>query len=73
VIGFDRDPNAIAIGRSFVPTATDPDRRAVQPDGPRPTERGLLPVDGITLDGASSMQLTSRSGLRSRRTAPLDM
>ena len=35
VIGFDRDPDAIAEGRSLVPDfAPDPDQRALQPDGP---------------------------------------
>ena len=62
VIGFDRDPNAIANGPSLVPDErlTLIEERFSQMDRVL-AERGLLPVDGIALDiGVSSM---SRAGL----------
>ena len=76
VIGFDRDPNAIATGRSLVPD----DRRVLieerfsQMDRVL-AERGLLPVDGIALDiGVSSMQLDQADrGFSFQNDGPLDM
>ena len=79
VIGFDRDPDAIANGPSLVPDSrdgADADRGTLQPDGPRrwPT-RDLLPVDGVTLDiGVSSMQLDqAERGFSFSNDGPLDM
>ncbi|HTK58471.1 MAG TPA: 16S rRNA (cytosine(1402)-N(4))-methyltransferase RsmH [Sphingomicrobium sp.] len=76
VIGFDRDPNAIANGRSFVPDErlTLIEERFSQMDRVL-AERGLLPVDGITLDiGVSSMQLDHADrGFSFQKDGPLDM
>ena len=76
VIGFDRDPDAIAKGPSLVP-----DQRLMliqerfsQMDRVL-AERGLLPVDGIALDiGVSSMQLDQADrGFSFSNDGPLDM
>jgi 16S rRNA (cytosine1402-N4)-methyltransferase len=76
VIGFDRDPDAIAKGSSLVP---DPrlmlvEERFSQMDRVL-AERGLLPVDGIALDiGVSSMQLDQADrGFSFSNDGPLDM
>jgi 16S rRNA (cytosine1402-N4)-methyltransferase len=76
VIGFDRDPDAIAKGPSLVP---DPrltliEERFSQMDRVL-ADRGLLPVDGIALDiGVSSMQLDqSERGFSFSNDGPLDM
>jgi 16S rRNA (cytosine1402-N4)-methyltransferase len=76
VIGFDRDPDAIAKGPSLVP---DPrlmlvEERFSQMDRVL-AERGLLPVDGIALDiGVSSMQLDQADrGFSFSNDGPLDM
>jgi len=76
VIGFDRDPDAIASGPSLVP---DPrltliNERFSQMDRVL-AERGLLPVDGIALDiGVSSMQLDqAERGFAFMNDGPLDM
>jgi 16S rRNA (cytosine1402-N4)-methyltransferase len=76
VIGFDRDPDAIASGPSLVP---DPrltliNERFSQMDRVL-AERGLLPVDGIALDiGVSSMQLDqAERGFSFMNDGPLDM
>jgi len=76
VIGFDRDPDAIASGPSLVP---DPrltliNERFSQMDRVL-AERGLLPVDGIALDiGVSSMQLDQADrGFSFMNDGPLDM
>ncbi|MFL6752259.1 MAG: 16S rRNA (cytosine(1402)-N(4))-methyltransferase RsmH [Sphingomicrobium sp.] len=76
VIGFDRDPQAIANGPSLVP---DPrltliEERFSQMDRAL-AERGLLPVDGIALDiGVSSMQLDQADrGFSFSKDGPLDM
>ena len=76
VIGFDRDPDAIAKGRSLVP---DPrlmliEERFSQMDRVL-AERGLSPVDGIALDiGVSSMQLDQADrGFSFSNDGPLDM
>jgi 16S rRNA (cytosine1402-N4)-methyltransferase len=76
VIGFDRDPDAIARGPSLVP---DPrlmlvEERFSQMDRVL-AERGLLPVDGIALDiGVSSMQLDQADrGFSFSNDGPLDM
>jgi 16S rRNA (cytosine1402-N4)-methyltransferase len=80
VIGFDRDPNAIANGPSLVPDAVKAGRltlieeRFSQMDRVL-AERGLLPVDGIALDiGVSSMQLDQADrGFSFQNDGPLDM
>jgi 16S rRNA (cytosine1402-N4)-methyltransferase len=76
VIGFDRDPDAIANGPSLVP---DPrltliNERFSQMDRVL-AERGLAPVDGIALDiGVSSMQLDqAERGFSFSKDGPLDM
>ena len=76
VIGFDRDPDAIANGPSLVP---DPrltliNERFSQMDRVL-AERGLAPVDGIALDiGVSSMQLDqAERGFSFQKDGPLDM
>jgi 16S rRNA (cytosine1402-N4)-methyltransferase len=76
VIGFDRDPDAIANGPALVP---DPrltliNERFSQMDRAL-AERGLLPVDGIALDiGVSSMQLDQADrGFSFSKDGPLDM
>jgi 16S rRNA (cytosine1402-N4)-methyltransferase len=76
VIGFDRDPDAIANGPALVPDArlTLIGERFSQMDRFL-AERGLTPVDGIALDiGVSSMQLDqSERGFSFREDGPLDM
>ncbi|HVF83294.1 MAG TPA: 16S rRNA (cytosine(1402)-N(4))-methyltransferase RsmH [Sphingomicrobium sp.] len=76
VIGFDRDPDAIANGPALVPDArlTLIGERFSQMDRVL-AERGLTPVDGIALDiGVSSMQLDqSERGFSFREDGPLDM
>ena len=76
VIGFDRDPDAIANGRSLVP---DPrltliEERFSQMEQAL-ADRDLLPVDGVTLDiGVSSMQLDqAERGFAFSNDGPLDM
>ncbi|GAA3996034.1 16S rRNA (cytosine(1402)-N(4))-methyltransferase RsmH [Sphingomonas humi] len=76
VVAFDQDPDAIANGPSLVPDSRLTliherfSRMAEALD-----ERGLLPVDGITLDiGVSSMQLDqAERGFSFREDGPLDM
>jgi 16S rRNA (cytosine1402-N4)-methyltransferase len=76
VIGFDRDPTAIANGPTLVP---DPrlilieERFSQMEQALR--ERDLLPVDGVTLDiGVSSMQLDqAERGFAFSNDGPLDM
>ena len=76
VIGFDRDPSAIANGPSLVP---DPRLTLIHDRFSRLdsvlAERDLLPVDGVTLDiGVSSMQLDQATrGFSFREDGPLDM
>ena len=76
VIGFDRDPDAIAAGPSLVPDArlTLIEERFSQMDRALAT-RELLPVDGIALDiGVSSMQLDQADrGFSFSNDGPLDM
>jgi 16S rRNA (cytosine1402-N4)-methyltransferase len=80
VIGFDRDPDAIAQGPTLVPDAVESGRlilveeRFSQMDRVL-AERGLLPVDGIALDiGVSSMQLDQADrGFSFQADGPLDM
>ena len=76
VIGFDRDPDAIANGPSLVPDArlTLIEERFSQMDRVL-ADRGLLPVDGIALDiGVSSMQLDqAERGFSFSNDGPLDM
>lgn len=76
VIGFDRDPDAIAEGPSLVP---DPrltliEERFSQMDRVL-AERGIAPVDAIALDiGVSSMQLDrAERGFAFSIDGPLDM
>jgi 16S rRNA (cytosine1402-N4)-methyltransferase len=76
VIGFDRDPDAIANGPTLVPDArlTLINERFSQMDSAL-DERGLLPVDGVALDiGVSSMQLDqAERGFSFQKDGPLDM
>jgi len=76
VIGFDRDPEAIANGPALVPDdrLTLINERFSQMDRAL-AERGLLPVDGIALDiGVSSMQLDqAERGFSFQQDGPLDM
>ncbi|HVF36481.1 MAG TPA: 16S rRNA (cytosine(1402)-N(4))-methyltransferase RsmH [Sphingomicrobium sp.] len=80
VIGFDRDPDAIANGPALVPDAvaggrlTLVEERFSQMDRVL-AERGLLPVDGIALDiGVSSMQFDQAArGFSFQNDGPLDM
>jgi 16S rRNA (cytosine1402-N4)-methyltransferase len=76
VIGFDRDPDAIAEGRSLVPDArlTLVEERFSQMDRVL-AERGIGPVNAIALDiGVSSMQLDrAERGFAFSADGPLDM
>ena len=80
VIGFDRDPDAIANGRSLVPDAVESGRltlveeRFSQMDRVL-ADRGIGLVDGIALDiGVSSMQLDrAERGFSFQADGPLDM
>jgi len=76
VIGFDRDPDAIANGPILVPDAklTLINERFSQMDRAL-AERDLIPVDGIALDiGVSSMQLDQADrGFSFQKDGPLDM
>jgi 16S rRNA (cytosine1402-N4)-methyltransferase len=80
VIGFDRDPDAIAEGRSLVPDHIESGRltlvqeRFSQMDRVL-AERGIASVDAIALDiGVSSMQLDrAERGFSFQADAPLDM
>jgi 16S rRNA (cytosine1402-N4)-methyltransferase len=76
VVGFDRDPDAIADGPALVPDArlTLVQERFSQMDRVL-ADRGLPPVDGICLDiGVSSMQLDRpERGFSFREDGPLDM
>ncbi|QIL03082.1 16S rRNA (cytosine(1402)-N(4))-methyltransferase RsmH [Sphingomonas sinipercae] len=80
VIGFDRDPDAIANGPALVPDAIEDGRlilveeRFSQMDRAL-EERGLAPVDAIALDiGISSMQIDqAERGFSFQNDGPLDM
>jgi 16S rRNA (cytosine1402-N4)-methyltransferase len=76
VIGFDRDPQAIANGPALVPDArlTLIEDRFGRMDEAL-AERDLLPVDGVALDiGVSSMQLDqAERGFSFANDGPLDM
>ena len=76
VIGFDRDPDAIAEGRSLVPDPrlTLVEERFSQMDRVL-SERGIGLVDAIALDiGVSSMQLDrAERGFSFQADGPLDM
>ncbi|MDQ3074493.1 MAG: 16S rRNA (cytosine(1402)-N(4))-methyltransferase RsmH [Pseudomonadota bacterium] len=76
VIGFDRDPDAIANGPSLVP---DPRLTLIEERfslmEQALADRDLIPVDGVTLDiGVSSMQLDqAERGFSFSNDGPLDM
>ena len=76
VIAFDRDPTAIAEGRSLVP---DPRLELFHERFSRMdralAERDIAPVDGVALDiGVSSMQLDrAERGFSFSKDGPLDM
>jgi 16S rRNA (cytosine1402-N4)-methyltransferase len=76
VIGFDRDPDAIEMGKSLVP---DPRLELVRENFSQMdrvlAERGIGPVDAIALDiGVSSMQLDRADrGFSFQADGPLDM
>jgi len=76
VIGFDRDPDAIDVGRSLVP---DPRLTLVEENFSQMdralAERGIGLVDAIALDiGVSSMQLDrAERGFSFQADGPLDM
>jgi 16S rRNA (cytosine1402-N4)-methyltransferase len=76
VIAFDRDPEAIEVGRSLVP---DPDLMLIEERFSQMdrvlSERGIGLVDAITLDiGVSSMQLDRADrGFSFSADGPLDM
>jgi 16S rRNA (cytosine1402-N4)-methyltransferase len=76
VIGFDRDPDAIANGPSLVP---DPRLMLIHERFSLMEQalaaRDLLPVDGVTMDiGVSSMQLDqAERGFAFSNDGPLDM
>ena len=76
VIGFDRDPDAIAQGPTLVPDdrLTLIEERFSQMDRVL-AERGIGPVDGIALDiGVSSMQIDHADrGFSFQADGPLDM
>lgn len=76
VIGFDRDPDAIAQGPTLVPNTnlTLVEERFSQMDRVL-AERGIGLVDGIALDiGVSSMQLDrAERGFSFQADGPLDM
>ena len=76
VIGFDRDPYAIAAGPSLVPDSrlTLVEERFSQMDRAL-ADRGIGPVDAIALDiGVSSMQIdTASRGFSFQNDGPLDM
>ena len=80
VIGFDRDPDAIAAGPSLVPDAVEEGRltlieeRFSQMDRVL-AERGIGAVDAIALDiGVSSMQIDqAERGFSFQADGPLDM
>jgi 16S rRNA (cytosine1402-N4)-methyltransferase len=76
VIAFDRDPDAIESGKSLVPDSrlTLIEERFSQMDRVL-AERGIGPVDAITLDiGVSSMQLDRADrGFSFSADGPLDM
>ena len=81
VIGFDRDPHAIASGPALVPDALkEPGRLTLVHERFSQMERALaamdaLPVDGVVLDiGVSSMQLDQADrGFSFQNDGPLDM
>ena len=76
MIGFDRDPDAIANGPSLVP---DPRLTLIEERFSAMEQalaaRDLLPVDGVTMDiGVSSMQLDQAArGFAFSNDGPLDM
>ena len=80
VIGFDRDPDAIAAGRSLVPDACEGGRLTLIEERFSQMDRaladhGIDAVDGIALDiGVSSMQLDQpERGFSFQKDGPLDM
>ena len=81
VIGFDRDPDAIANGPSLVPDSLQEGGRLMLIEErfsqmeQALAARDLLPVDGVTMDiGVSSMQLDqAERGFAFSNDGPLDM
>ncbi len=78
VIGFDRDPDAIAAGQDLVAAAAGQLTLIEACFGALDHElaaRGLVPVDGVVLDiGVSSMQLDQPArGFSFQADGPLDM
>ena len=78
VAAFDRDPDAIAGGRTLL---AESDGRLILIEAPfsalesELAARGLVPVDGVTMDiGVSSMQLDqAERGFSFQTDGPLDM
>ena len=80
VIGFDRDPDAIAEGPALVSNALEEGRLTLIEDrfsqmDRALADRGIGPVDGIALDiGVSSMQIDrAERGFSFQKDGPLDM
>ena len=80
VHAFDRDPDAIAAGRSWPETVADPPRLVLHPRRfsemvEALAEAGIARVDGIAMDiGVSSMQLDQAArGFAFSLEGPLDM
>ena len=80
VHAFDRDPDAIALGRNWPETREDPPRlvlhlRRFSEMAEALAEAGIAQVDGITMDiGVSSMQLDQAGrGFAFASNGPLDM
>lgn len=80
VHAFDRDPDAIAAGRRWAETQTDPPRLVLHPRRfsemvASLAEAGVSEVDGVVMDiGVSSMQLDQpERGFAFAADGPLDM
>ncbi|MXO58035.1 16S rRNA (cytosine(1402)-N(4))-methyltransferase RsmH [Altererythrobacter salegens] len=80
VHAFDRDPDAIAAGRTWAETREDPPRLVLHPRRfsemvAALAEAGVARVDGVTMDiGVSSMQLDqAERGFAFSADGPLDM
>ena len=75
VVGFDRDPDAIAAGRAAALDGLTLIEARFSSLAERLGEAELVPVDGVTLDiGVSSMQLDqAERGFSIQADGPLDM